>query len=361
MNYSKLLLLLMFSTVIACKSKKETTTVQKKSITSCVYASGIVKSLNQYEAYTSVSGIVAKIYINEGDTVKKGDAILSLVSDAQQYLKENAQLAAAYASMQSSAVKLQDAAAQRDVARTKMLLDSSIYFRQKNLYAKDIGSKNDLEQRELSYANSKAAYIAAQVRYDDLKRQLELQDKQQKNIFAISEKQLGDYTLRSDMDGIVYQLNKQRGELVSPQMPVALIGNASTFYIELQVDERDITKIKSGMTVFVNLDSYKGQSFEAHITRINPAMDVRSKTFTIEASFVKQPPLLYPFVTLEASILLEEKSNALLIPLSWLLNDSTVLNKDGKEVSIKTGLRDFTMVEVLSGLSENEEILKPGQ
>lgn len=361
MNYHRLLLLMMLSTVLSCSSKKETFTVQRKSITSCVYASGIVKSTGQYEANTTVSGIVANVYVQEGDTIKKGDPILSLVSDAQQYLKDNAQLAAAYSSMQANAIKLQEAAAQRDVARSKMLFDSSVYFRQKNLYAKDIGSKNDLEQRELSYANSKAAYIAAQVRYDDLKRQLELQDKQQKNIFAISEKQLGDYTLRSDMDGIIYQLNKQRGELVSPQMPVALIGNASSFYIELQVDERDITKIKQDMPVFVSLDSYKGQSFEARITRIYPAMDIRSKTFTVEASFVKQPPLLYPYVTLEATILLEEKNNTLLIPVTYLVNDSTVLNKGGKELHIKTGLRDFTMVEVLSGLTENEEILKPAK
>jgi multidrug efflux pump subunit AcrA (membrane-fusion protein) len=358
MKHHWVMLCLLLCSTIACTSKKETTTVLRKSITSCVYASGIVKSNNQYEAYTNVSGIIAKVWVKEGDTVKQGDPIISLVSDAQQYLKENAQLAAAYASMQANQIKLQEAAAQRDAARNKMYLDSSVYFRQKNLFAQDIGTKNDLEQRELSYTNSKASYLSALSRYEDIKHQLELQDKQQKNIYAISEKQLADYTLRSEINGIVYKINKQRGELVSPQLPVALIGDANNFIIELLVDERDITKIKNGLTVFVTLDSYKGESFEARISRIHPMMDARTKTFTVEATFVNQPPLLYPFVTLEASIVLQEKKDALLIPVSYLLNDSTVLNKDGKEIKVTTGLRDFTMVEILSGLSENDEIVK---
>ena len=358
MKISPLFMVLLFA-FGACKNEEETIRVIKKPITSVVYASGVVKSFNQYEVFATVSGIVSNVWVREGDTVKKGDALYTLVSDAQEYLRDNAQLAAAYASMQANSGKLQEASQSRDVAMNKMLLDSALYFRQKKLFDDNIGSRVELEQKELAYRNSKAAYVKAKVGYDDLRRQLELQEKQQKNIFAVSDKQLGDYTLRSDVDGVVFRVDKQKGELVAPQFPVALVGDANKFIIELQVDERDITKIKNGMIVIVSLDSYKGQTFEARVTRVMPLMNPRSKTFTVEAEFVTPPPVLYPFVTLEASIVLEEKQNALLIPVSYLLNDSTVLDADGNEKRIKTGLRDFNMVEVKSGLNENDEIRKP--
>src|SRR5687768_9803141 len=84
---------------VGCKQKEETTTPVVQSITESVYASGKVKSKDQYEAFSSVAGIIRQVHVKEGDQVKKGDPILSLVNESAQLNAENARIAAQYQSV----------------------------------------------------------------------------------------------------------------------------------------------------------------------------------------------------------------------------------------------------------------------
>lgn len=82
----------------------------------------------------------------------------------------------------------------------------------------------------------------------------------------------------------------------------------------MQVDEFDILKIKPGAKVLVTMDSYKGQVFDSRVTRIFPYMNERSKTFLVEAEFSNQPETLYPNITFEANIILQQKKPLCLFP-----------------------------------------------
>jgi hypothetical protein len=107
------------------------------------------------------------------------------------------------------------------------------------------------------------------------------------------------------------------------------------------------------------MDSYKGQSFEAVVEKIYPIMNDRTKSFTVDARFVKQPAALYPNLTCEANIVIQQKEKALLIPRNYLLEGDYILleNKEKKKVTV--GLKDYQQVEILSGLTVNDYILKP--
>ena len=127
----------------------------------------------------------------------------------------------------------------------------------------------------------------------------------------------------------------------------------------MQVDEFDILKIRKGLPVLVNLESFPGKVFDAIVTKINPLMNERSKTFMVEAEFINTPEKLYANISFEASIVLETKEKALLIPRNYLINDSTVLKANGEKQIIKTGLKDYNKIEILSGLTSTDELLKP--
>ena len=88
-------------------------------------------------------------------------------------------------------------------------------------------------------------------------------------------------------------------------------------------------------------------------------MNERTKTFMVEAQFKEVPEKLYPFITFEANIVIKSREKVLLIPRNLLVNDSTVENSKGELIKIKTGLMDFQMVEVLSGLAESDELILP--
>ncbi|MBP9070016.1 MAG: efflux RND transporter periplasmic adaptor subunit [Bacteroidia bacterium] len=355
----KKLFIIPFLFLFACKDKVERTKPTEESISESIYASGIAKSKNQYQAFAIVNGIIENIFVTEGDSVKKGDPILSISNETQKLNKENAELAAQFADVNANQGKLNEVKQLIDLSRNKMKNDSALYFRQKNLWQDQIGTKVELENRELAYQNSKNAYYSSLVRHDDLKRQLDFNSQQSKKNLMISSKLEGDFTLRSEIDGIIYSLPKSKGEIVGLQTPLAVIGDASNFVLEMQVDEFDILKIKKGLPVLITLDSYKGRVFEAKVTKIDPLMNERSKTFLVEAEFIQKPEVLYPNITFEANIVLQTKEKALLVPRNYLIGDSIIIKANGDKVAVKTGLKDYKKIEILSGLSANDEIIKP--
>jgi multidrug efflux pump subunit AcrA (membrane-fusion protein) len=188
---------------------------------------------------------------------------------------------------------------------------------------------------------------------------LEFSSSQAKKNLQISSNLAQDFTLRSKTNGIVYSLLKSKGEIITPQTPIAVIGNYRDFVLELQVDENDILRVQKGQMVLITLDSYKKQVFEAKVTKISEIMNERSKTFLVEAKFTKAPPKLFPNINLEANILLSKKENALLIPRNYLKNDSIVILASGEERIVKIGLKDFQKAEILSGIQAKDEIVKP--
>ena len=88
-------------------------------------------------------------------------------------------------------------------------------------------------------------------------------------------------------------------------------------------------------------------------------MNERSKSFTVEAEFVNQPPTLFPNLTCEANIVIQQKDKALTIPRVCLVEDSYVLLANKERRKVTTGLKDYQKVEILSGLTTNDIILKP--
>lgn len=345
--------------LFSCKEKEETTKPVVQNITESVYASGKVKSKNQYEAYSQVAGIVRTVHVKEGDVVRKGDPLLSLVNETAQLNTENASLSAQYLSVQANADKLQEASAAINIAKAKLQNDSLLFERQQKLWDEGIGSRNELEQRELAVKNSATAYRTAQLRYQQLRQQLNFSDKQARKNLQISSTVAGDYVVRAKQDGRVYSIDKEPGEVVSPQAAVAVIGSANNYLLELQVDEYDIAKIKLGQKVLVGLDSYKGQVFEATVTKIEPIMNERTRSITIEAEFTKAPPSLYPNLSAEANILINAKENAITIPRSYLVDETYVLLQNGERRKVTVGLKDYQKAEVISGLSKDDVIKKP--
>ncbi len=355
------LLFIVLCCIVACKKQVETIKPTVGSISESVYASGIIKSKDQYQVFSSVSGLIQKILVKEGDVVQKGDALFVVENETSRLNAENAQLAADFAERNRSGDRLNELESAIETAKSKLLSDSLLLIRQRGLWAQQIGAQVELEQRELAYTSSLNNYRATISRYKDLQKQLGFTAAQSRKLLSISKNAAQDYTIRSQTAGRVYSITKEAGEIVGPQSPVAIIGNADDFIAELQIDENDIVRIQKGQRVLLSMDSYKGQVFEAEVAKIDPIMNERSRTFTIEAVFTKRPPVLYPNLTTEANIVIQFKANALTVPRTYLVGDSAVILENKTPRNVKTGLKDYLKAEIISGLSADETILKPGQ
>lgn len=347
--------------VVGCRSDQETIRPVVQDITESVYASGVIKSENQYQVFATVSGIVNEVFVDEGTLVEVDAPILFISNEAQQLMASNSKLSADFNTMHINRGKLEEARSRLALIKSQMNSDSSMFERQKKLWAQNIGTKVMLEQKELAYKSAITEYNSANENLKELDRQLTFLAKQAQNNLSISNKTTSDYLVKSKVRGKVYQVNIAKGEIVTPQTPIAVIGDDENYILEMQVDEYDITAIKLNMAVLVVLNSYKDSVFNAAVSKIHPIMNLQSKTFTIEAEFVRPPSILYPNISFEANVVISTKKDALLIPRSYLLNDSIVVNKAGKRLIVKAGLKDYQMVEILSGIAINEELTLPEQ
>ncbi len=345
--------------IASCKSKQEKIKPTEEKITESVYASGIIKSNNQYKVFSTVNGVIAEILVKEGDVVKKGDVIIKLVNTNAQLNTENAALSADYAAINTNAEKLNELQIATNLAKAKMDEDALLQQRQQNLWNQNIGSKYELEQRQVTYKSSATAYQSANLRYTQLQKQIIFQGKQSQTNLKIASSIKNDYNIKADVDGKVYNIIMKQGEMVNTLSPVALIGDANNFKMELQVDEFDINRIKLGQKIILSMDSYKGQIFEATVTKINPIMNDRSKSFTVEAVFIKQPATLYPNLTCEANIVIQQKEKAITIPRNYLLAGDSVWIESKKKRKVIVGLKDYQKVEIISGITVNDFIYKP--
>ena len=355
------ILFLLAIALAACGSDRESTLPERGPIVSAVYASGFVKAKEQYDASAVVSGVLAAVYVQAGDHVAQGDPLFRIDdrTSRSRTLAAESQYELARRNAAEGSPVLQERKAAVDLARDRLRNDSLLYTRQRALWDKNVGSRLELEQRELAYTAARTAYANAVAALENTQAELRNALTVARNEFEAQQAVREDHLIRSLIDGTVYAVNMEPGELVSPQRSLAVIGKADAFELELQVDEIDIARVVQGQEVAVTLDSYPDTAFTAEVSRIDPLMDQRSRTFTVIADFVEAPPRLYPNLTAEANIVIERKDGALTIPAAYLIEGDHVLNEDEELVPVQLGLRDLQRVEILSGIDEHTRILRP--
>lgn len=346
---------------ISCKKEKESIQVTSSDITESVYASGKVKAIDQYNVYSTVNGVLQNIIVNVDDNITKGQTLLELDNITSELNTENARIALDLSAENNrkGSDKLEEIELNANLALEKLQLDSSLYFRQKKLWEQNIGSKLDFEQKQLTYNNSIINYKTAQKRLAQLKTQLQNELKRANVNYDINKKLTSDFSIKSSINGKVYDILKDRGELVTPQTPLAVIGKADTFLLELAVDENDIIKINTGQKALITMDSYKGEVLEAIVDKIYPIMNERTRTFLVEAHFINQPKKLFPNLSAEANIIIQTKKNIITIPNNYIIDGKYVYVDGNEKREVKLGLKDYQKTEVLEGLKENETIYKP--
>ncbi len=355
------LLILIVLAVASCKPDGENTSPILETISESVYASGVVKSKNQYQVYSTTNGLIGEILVNEGDVLKKGDALMRVQNESSKLNTDNAKLTADYNDLSANQDKLLEADVSIKLAQSKLKNDSLQLERQRNLWSQKVGTLVEVEQRELTYKTSKANYESANITYRNLKKQVEFVSMQSKTNLKISTALKGDYVIKAEAPGRVYKILKEKGEFVSTQNPVAIMGDANEFLLELKVDEYDVVRISEGQKIVFTMNSYKGEVLEARVLDVEPLMNEQSRSFTVNAVFVTKPAVLYPNLSAEANIIIQSKQKALTIPRSYLINDSLVMvNKDEKR-KVVIGLKDYEKVEIKSGLTVKDIIYKPNQ
>jgi len=346
--------------MLSCSKKQDKILPERKNLVESVYSSVTIQPDSLYEVYAVVSGILDKNLGTEGDLISMDEPLIKIINNAPILNTENAKFALQLAedNYSGSATILEGIQDEIETASLKYKNDSINFLRQQNLWNQKIGSKSDYDTKKLNYQMASNNLSLLKNKYNSTKNELKTAFNQAQNNYKTSLINTKDFTITSKINGKIYALYKEPGELVTMLEPLASIGSANNFIIELLVDEVDIVRISKNQEVIITLDAYNGVIFNGKISKIYPKKDARNQTFKVEAVFDNPPKVLYPGLSGEANIIIDKKENVLTIPKEYLIENNKVKTDEGL-ITILTGLQNMEDIEVLSGITKNTYIYKP--
>jgi multidrug efflux pump subunit AcrA (membrane-fusion protein) len=352
--------LTLFFIIFSCFNNGDKILPTERSLTESVYSSVTIQPDSLYQVYAIVSGILDINLVEEGDMVSKNEAIIQIINNAPKLNAQNAKftLELAKKNYSGKAAILDGIIGEIIAARLKYKNDSTNYYRQKNLWEQQIGSKVQYDTKKLNYELASNNLKLLQSKYNRTKNELQNAVKQSENNYKTALITTKDFTVKSKINGKVYALYKESGEIVNTMEPLASIGSSTHFIIDMLVDEVDIVRIALGQDILIHLDAYKGSIFKGKVSKIYPKKDERNQTFKVEAIFENSPAKLYPGLSGEANIIIAKKDNVLTIPKAYLIDDNKVKTDDGLTY-ITIGLQNMEYAEVISGITKNTYIYKP--
>jgi HlyD family secretion protein len=353
--------------------------VERGDLAKSVVATGKVTPITKVEVKSKASGIVKKLYVEYGDTVKRGQLLAQLDKDEiqAQVDQSRAALQAAEANLASSEADYERAkvdAEGPDVPLLRRQYDRAVEM------AKDgVVSASALDDADRNYkmALNKQNVAKAQVTVLKAKiaqSQAELA-RDGANLKQLEE-QLSYTDIVSPLDGIVLSRDVEVGDAVSSILVlgssatlIMTLGDTSEVYVKGKVDESDIGKVYLGQPARIKVESFKDKTFNGKVTKISP-MGVEKDnvtTFEVRVSINNPGGELKAEMTANAEIILEEHKNVLQIPEGAIIYDKDKKSfvdipdsreKDGmKKIAVNIGISNGAKTEVLNGLKEGEEVV----
>jgi HlyD family secretion protein len=394
----------------------QTGRVVKQDIASYVTASGEIKPKLQVNVGANAFGQITKLFVKEGDHVKKGQLLAQL-----ENIQSASDVAAAKAALESS--RTDETAARENLKTLQATLASSTadnaqkkqdFDRNASLYKAGLISTADYETKKSAYEVSSATVDQDRARVSQAQAQLESAQGHVSQAHAAlthSSDVLSKTVYEAPFDGVVTYIPVHEGETVvvgiqnSPGSTLMTLADMSVITAEVQVDETDIVNVKLGQIADVTIDAIPGKTFKGEVTEIGDNAIVRStglatsqstssnqeaKDFKVVVTLKDPPGNIRPGLSTTAKITTGTKSNALTIPIQALvLRDKDDIeaqnngknkaqpvaespNKKKEEIQgvfvvlpnkkvefrkVETGITGSTDIEVKSGLKENDEIV----
>lgn len=350
--------------IVFKKNKVETIKPERKAITEAVYASGFLVPKNEYKVFALSDGYIVAKNKEGGDTIKRGEEIYRIQNDASAAKLGASSSALDLAKLNASENSpiLLDLKNKIKSAEAKFKNDSANYFRSKNMFDAQAITKAQFDNAALAFEVSGNDLKSANDTYKRTQEQLLVELKNAQSVVAASNLDFGNYSIKSVMDGMVYETYKDLGEAVRRTELVAIVGEKGEKILELSVDQQDIDKLKLGQEVIVKMDVTGEKIYKAKVSKIYPNMNQMDQSFKVEAEFSENYEMNFVHTSVEANIIIAQKDNALIIPKTVIQAGDEVEVKAlgiNKMVKIKRGLENLEMVEVSAGVGDTDEIVVP--
>ena len=337
----------------------QTVKLSKQNVTTSVTATGTVEPVDQVDVGTQVSGIINHIYADYNSPVKKGQLLAELDKTNLQESVNNA-------------------LAQYNASLNELNYYQQNYNRQNNMYKSGVISKADYEQAAYQVKNSQETVS------------------QRKTALAQARTNLSYANIYAPIDGIILSREVEEGQTVAASMTTptlfTIAKDITKMKVEANVDEADIGGVEVGQRVSFTVDAYPQEEFSGRVRQVRLSATTESNvvTYTVIIDADNPEQKLKPGLTATITIFTQELKDIDTVPASAIAfspdtetlqkyyqqNQITakipevktgknkekyiwIKNNDGSlsQKQITVGINDGINIQVVSGLSGNEQIV----
>jgi len=362
--------------------------VARRDLTAAVTATGTIKAMvgAEVKVGSRIPGRVEQLAVQVGDRVKAGQLIARLEQEDLRAAVEKAQADLAAAEARLTTIRngartqeVQSAEAVVRQAEANQLLALANLDRYQQLYRDggialqvvDTAARDhDVSVAQVRSAREQLSLIREKYTTEDL-QYAEAQVLQAKAALKIAEANLGYATISAPMGGVVASVSTQQGETVTSgsaaaQAPTFVtIIDLSRLQVDAYVDETDIGKVRVGQEATFNVDAFPDKEFGGRVTAIYPKAIIQQNvvTYDVVIAIDNREGLLRPDMTTNTTITVAKRERVVAIPNQAVRRedgDRVVFLQEGDRLvrrAVKTGWKDKTYTEVLSGLKEGERIV----
>ena len=316
-----------------------TAEVTRKDIRFSINLAGEITPLEVVSVRPEVNGKISQMPVDISDKVKVGDLLFAL--DDRDLLIE----------IESRKTEIEAAQLQMDQAER-------LFKRQEDLFDDDLVSQEE-------YENALTAFELARNRIDRASKEL-----------ALAEDRLSRTKILAPFDGTILTRSVSMGQAVSGSggfnsgTEVFTIADLNKMNINAHVNQVDVTRLKAGMEVTIEVEAVNGLAIPGRIDRIAPQATLKNRTKGYETRIMltRIDPKVQPGMTANIVIPIAASDNVVAVPLAAVftefnpqtkLMDRFVYVRQGAYFALRPvtiGIADYSYVEILEGLSDGEVI-----
>lgn len=336
-----------------------------------IRAGGTVEARESAEIGFQLAGRVARVLVEEGQQVRRGQVLAEL--DPRDY-----QYGLAIAAGQSDQAAAQQAKAlagtrKQELAQAQAAFDQADdeYRRMKTLFERHSLAPNDFRKIE-------AQWHVAQQRLDEAREGARVEDRaaaegqfrQASANVRLNEKRVADTRLLSPLTGVVARRLTDPGEMVAAGMPVFAVMDLNPVRVRVGVPEAEIAKVRIGRPAVVRIPSMAGRAFPGRVELVGYAAEPQSRTFAVRILVANPQLVLRAGMVAEAEIESDTRIRAITIPGEAVVRDPQgatlvfVYYPAKKRVfarRVEVGHAYEAELEIASGLSGSDLVVVAGQ
>jgi RND family efflux transporter MFP subunit len=307
--------------------------VSKQKISEKLFYTGTLEAWRRIVISPDVGGKIARIYVNEGDSVSKGQVLAEM-------------------DIEASELQLKQAEAGLAVAQAQFKDAKTNLERMDRLIKEKAVSEQQHDQVKLGFEAASAQLEQAQATVNLARHSLDVS------------------IMKAPFSGVIASKNAEVGDIINPMMGsfgatsgVLTLVDFSRIKIRVDISSSDIHRLKKGQTATLHVPALPGQEFPGTVNVINLAADPSTKKFGIEVGVNNPGLVLRPGTFGEIVLEVNTHENVLVVPQKAILDNNHVFIAQGEKAvrrDITLGLQNTNLVEVLNGLAEGDAVIVEG-